>query len=162
LRQLGFALVERNGKDWFAQPCAMLRAGRCSVYDSRPSPCRAYRCRVLGDLENGALSAEEARSRIAQATALVAVLLPDLRPGHSLPEAQSEWTERRAAGRSLSHDPEREPRARFDLAMTALNWFLDRHFRGERRKMVVLSPVAIADGAAVEEPPAPPASPPRS
>ena len=152
LRGLGIPVEARDGRDRFAQPCAMLRGTRCSIYESRPGTCRSYRCRVLAARERGELGDAEARRRIAQAKALVAALEPHLREGQTLAGARVEWAERRATGRSLAGDADREARAPFDLAMTALNLFLDRHFRVEAQRMVVAAPVAPGDAGAGDPP----------
>lgn len=144
MRGLGFDLIQRDGADWFAQPCAMLRGRRCAIYEARPGTCRSYRCGVLAAQDRGEIDEGEARGRIKQAKALIAALEPHLREGQTLAEARAEWAERRATGRSPADDPDRQERAAFDLAMTALNLFLDRHFRVERQRMVVATPLAAA------------------
>jgi hypothetical protein len=57
----------------------------------------------------------------------------------------------------VADDADRAARAPFDLAMTALNLYFDRHFRIEAQKMVVASPVtssAAPDAGVAEDPPA--------
>jgi hypothetical protein len=159
MRRLGLELTHRDDSEWFAQPCAMLCGTRCSIYDSRPRTCRSYRCRVLAARDRGELGEADARATIDRAKTLIAALEPHLREGQTLAGARVEWAERRATGRSLAQDADREARAPFDLAMTALNLFLDRHFRVEHQKMVVTTPVRThADERAGG--PAPPAGEP--
>jgi Fe-S-cluster containining protein len=147
MRRLGLDLTVRDDSEWFPQPCAMLCGSRCSIYESRPGTCRSYRCRVLAACERGELGEAEARATIDRAKSLVAAVEPHLREGQTLAEARVEWAERRATGRSLEQDADRVARAPFDLAVTALNLFLDRHFRVEKQKMVVTTPVAPVAGS---------------
>jgi Fe-S-cluster containining protein len=49
----------------FSLPCAALEAQCCSVYESRPSICRAYRCALLKRVESGETDDDSARDIIA-------------------------------------------------------------------------------------------------
>jgi hypothetical protein len=49
-----------EGKAFFSQPCAAF-AGCCSIYASRPSNCRSFRCSLLRRHEAGDVSTDEAR-----------------------------------------------------------------------------------------------------
>lgn len=53
-------------RDRLVQPCVALGKGGCGVYADRPHTCRVYRCVVLGQLEEGQLSLEEAREAIGE------------------------------------------------------------------------------------------------
>ena len=55
-----------EGKPFFSQPCAAF-AGCCSIYASRPSNCRSFRCSLLRRHEAGDVSTEDAR-RIIRTT----------------------------------------------------------------------------------------------
>ena len=51
---------DSEGKAFFSQPCAAF-AGCCSIYASRPSNCRSFRCSLLRRHESGDVSTDEAR-----------------------------------------------------------------------------------------------------
>lgn len=140
-RSLGLDLFFQDGGAWFSLPCPRLRERSCSIYESRLGICRSYRCRVLDACESGELGEAEAHAIVERAKSLVEALRPHLLEGQTLSAARAEWVARRATGRSLEEDADRVARAPFDLAMTALNLFLDRHFRIEKQKNVVASPV---------------------
>lgn len=58
-------LIEKNvfmldGKDYFRLPCLYFK-GKCTIYDSpRAEVCGSYRCRLLADMSEGKVPAEEA------------------------------------------------------------------------------------------------------
>ena len=54
------AVKGSEGKSFFSQPCAAF-AGCCSIYASRPSNCRSFRCSLLRRHETGDVSTDEAR-----------------------------------------------------------------------------------------------------
>lgn len=54
------AVKRSEGKSFFSQPCAAF-AGCCSIYASRPSNCRSFRCSLLRRHETGDVSTDEAR-----------------------------------------------------------------------------------------------------
>ncbi len=64
LREVG-AILETDETARFLQPCAALELRCCSIYESRPSLCRAYRCALLKRVEAGEAEVEEARDIIA-------------------------------------------------------------------------------------------------
>jgi Fe-S-cluster containining protein len=71
-------------------PCRGLRGTRCSVYAHRPRCCRTFECRLLQDAERGAVTADAALTRIAEAKAQVQrvkTLMAGIEPrrGHRLP-----------------------------------------------------------------------------
>jgi Fe-S-cluster containining protein len=49
------------------QPCAALRGKRCSIYAHRPGCCRTFECRLLRDVQRGAISVERAGEVVAEA-----------------------------------------------------------------------------------------------
>ncbi len=52
-------------------PCRGLRGTRCSVYAHRPQCCRTFECRLLQDAGRGAITVDQALTRIAEAKAQV-------------------------------------------------------------------------------------------
>jgi uncharacterized protein len=116
----------------FRQPCAASAAGRCTIYADRPIACRAYRCHLRRDYDVGSVSVEEARARIATATALRDQLRVRLQPLVGNAE-QIPWhllsklaVERLERSEGDSRPPEY---ARVLLDIGALSMFLTRHFR---------------------------------
>jgi Fe-S-cluster containining protein len=50
-----------------ALPCAALTGTRCRIYPQRPQCCRTFTCRLLDQAERGAVTLDEALTRIARA-----------------------------------------------------------------------------------------------
>jgi uncharacterized protein len=69
----------------FNQPCPLWR-GTCTVYHSPhyPRACRAYRCKLLKEMDAGNQTLPEAQERVAQAQALIAALEPLLPASENL------------------------------------------------------------------------------
>ena len=65
-------IFPRNGVSRLRQPCAALAERCCIIYDHRPSRCRTYSCELYRDVERGDVTAAEAHSIVAEATALAA------------------------------------------------------------------------------------------
>lgn len=61
LVSLGMALTGGLGETVFAQPCSAYRDHCCSIYESRPSICRRYRCALLQACESGTRTRDEVR-----------------------------------------------------------------------------------------------------
>jgi Fe-S-cluster containining protein len=49
------------------QPCAAFKRKRCSIYPHRPNCCQTFECRLLKQVESGAMSIERAKEKIANA-----------------------------------------------------------------------------------------------
>jgi Fe-S-cluster containining protein len=127
---LGLDVVRRQTDLVFRQPCAMLRGRLCSVYEGRPPACRRFRCTLLERYEEGAVGLAEARETIAKGKSLIGQARAVFAAGESDAGARQRWKRGLAANAA----PEA---ARFHLLMTALNRFLDRHFRPEAQHQVV-------------------------
>lgn len=67
-------VVELEGKRLFRQPCSHFSNGRCRIYERRPPVCQTYRCALLEGLDEGRISALEARQKIAKAKLLVSLV----------------------------------------------------------------------------------------
>lgn len=121
----------------FTLPCPMLCGTICSIYDSRPSRCRHFRCGVLGQLEDGEIGFAEARDHVATAKMLVAGVTEFLHPGETLATARRSWLARSPAD-SMGLEAGRDSigAKRLHLAMLALNLYLDRHFRKPHQAVV--------------------------
>src|SRR5437773_10358721 len=56
-----------EGGRLLSQPCAAVRGKRCGIYAHRPESCRTFECRLLQDVQRGAVSVERAGEHIADA-----------------------------------------------------------------------------------------------
>jgi Fe-S-cluster containining protein len=65
------------------QPCSALQSRRCSIYAHRPKCCRTFECRLLKDVQRGAMSCENARQTIAAVTRELRTFRELLGPNHS-------------------------------------------------------------------------------
>jgi Fe-S-cluster containining protein len=138
LEALGLPVVRHEGGHRFAQCCPMFDGTFCTIYAQCPSACRRFRCELLKKVEGGMVELGEARKIVVRAKRM----LNDVRP--LLPEDDrkenvgkqwavlfGDWQARAPSARS---DP---ARARLLLQLTALNRFLDRHFRSEKQRRVM-------------------------
>jgi hypothetical protein len=66
----------------FRQPCSQF-TGLCSIYTSRPSACRSFRCRLLRSVEGGKYTVTEALQIVRETNALRDALLPVLDTLHA-------------------------------------------------------------------------------
>ncbi len=105
-----------------ALPCRGLLGTRCRVYAHRPRCCRTFECRLLQDTARGAVTVDQALTKIDEAKAQVQrvkTLMAGLEPrrGHRLPLAErvadAVDTARRSPG-------EARRRAALESAMAAL------------------------------------------
>jgi hypothetical protein len=62
-------------KGGFRQPCTQF-SGFCSIYTSRPSACRSYRCRLLQSVKRGKYTVTEALEIVRETKALRDAVLP--------------------------------------------------------------------------------------
>ena len=113
-------------------PCRGLRGTRCSVYAHRPQCCRTFECRLLQDAERGAVTVDEALTRIAEAKAQVQrvkTLLAGMEPrrGHRLPLEERVADAVAAAPRSPAGI---RRRAALETAMAALSSTIRTTFLG--------------------------------
>ena len=76
LSSLTSVFVQRPDSVRVQQPCPALVDRCCSVYERRPLTCRAFECEVLGAVDRGDLSLDEARELIARAVQLSVELRP--------------------------------------------------------------------------------------
>lgn len=111
-----------EGRPVFALPCPRLEGTRCGIYDRRPGSCGYYRCQLLRDLDDGKTDLATALHRVRAARAQFDEAKRAMPPGLSLRQAQ-------AIAMGREDHPDATPDLR--LRMTALNYYLDRHFRNE-------------------------------
>ena len=120
----------------FPLPCVRFRDGLCTVYESRPSVCKQYRCEVYKAVDKGEITLTEASARISRVQQLVAKIWPMLEDasagaaGKHWLSLLREWKARRPEDRA------KESNAQLVLSLTVLNQLLDRHFRrGKDRRL---------------------------
>lgn len=70
----------RDGRRALRLGCSALRGTQCSVYEARPSACRAYFCRLAFGLRDGATPWEEAVRILERARAALAEVAAGLPP----------------------------------------------------------------------------------
>ncbi len=69
LEVMGLEIEDADEDDGglLVQPCGALQEKRCSIYPHRPDCCRTFACRLLQEVEGGAVGVERAREKIAEA-----------------------------------------------------------------------------------------------
>lgn len=140
LELLGLHWVEEKGETGFRQPCPAFRGGACGVYEQRPRVCRTFRCRLLRNLDKGAVTMEEALATVSTAKAM-------LRRGAA---ADGDLTTVAARERVCSAGPRGSEgengstAPRLYLEAVAIGMYLQRHFRSPAKT----SDAALKDGAA--------------
>lgn len=129
---IGLAVLDRPGRPGFALPCTKLEGTVCTIYGHRPRVCSGFRCQVLIDLENGRHSFDQAAQRVATARQLLAEVVADMPATAS---AQEVKTMVRTAISGSGRHADR-------LRVTALTFYLDKHFRkAKESKMLEMTEV---------------------
>ena len=59
VRSLGLPVIGAEDNPSFPLPCPLHQQNRCTVYADRPSPCRAYQCKLLKRYIEGSTPWEE-------------------------------------------------------------------------------------------------------
>src|SRR3990170_3443058 len=69
LEVMGLEIEDADEDDagLLVQPCAALTGKRCRLHPHRPDCCRTFECRLLQEVERGAISVERANKTIAAA-----------------------------------------------------------------------------------------------
>jgi Fe-S-cluster containining protein len=128
LRPLGFTFDTHSDGICFAQPCRASVGGLCTIYPSRPSNCRKYRCALLERVEDSEITAKEARATIEEAFRLIKNV-EDRYPGARNREQRILLRASLAADLDKLSLSERIPLAEGLLALVALDAHLDTKFR---------------------------------
>lgn len=119
-------------------PCPLLSGTCCTIYASRPAICRKYRCAQLRAVEDGALPFDAALDNVARAKSLVAEVRRYLAPGQAIDEVRKSWLAwSRGRESDFGEGLKVEDVSKLNLAMMALNLWLDRHFRPSPRQALV-------------------------
>lgn len=115
----------------FKQPCPHLCGTACSIYGKRrPKICSRFFCELAARFGRGEITQAESLGKVRKAQRLILAIEPLLLPGETWPMARARWFSNR------NKTPENRDVAQFQVLMTALNLFLDRHFRKERQRVV--------------------------
>jgi hypothetical protein len=130
---IGLSILERHGRPCFALPCPKLEDTVCTIFGKRPAVCGRYRCALLNKVIAGGIPRDDAEQRITIGRQLLGDVLSLLPNYLRLPEPKLASVERLAA------DQGKELR----LRATALELFLDKHFRTPKdNKMVIMQPLS--------------------
>ena len=71
LAALGLKLKRKRRQDCILQPCPAYRDACCSIYEQRPTRCRAFECRQLQQVSSGTITEAAAQEKITEAVTLV-------------------------------------------------------------------------------------------
>jgi len=136
----GLDPIVEDGAAQFRQPCPRF-CGVCGIYPDRPLRCRAYRCELLKRLERGQVEVESAYAIVAEAQRLAGAADAVALPGEGRGAARQRWERalRAMTGDRAESRADTQADPRWLLAMTAFNYYLDRHFRKPRRHRVALA-----------------------
>lgn len=128
-REIGLPVIK--GSESFSLPCPKLIERKCSIFEHRPAVCPRYRCQLLLDAEGGRISLDAALTIVQQAHALLHAALDSVIVD-TLAEARH-----RARFKSLDEvladtEASRSEVLAERLHVTALDVYLDRHFRNSK------------------------------
>jgi hypothetical protein len=140
-RAIGLPVIEGSEDRVFALPCPKLSGTICTIFGERPSVCSRYKCQVLTDYQDGRLTANEAGQIVEQAKGHLAALVDAMPPAMSIHQARS--LAGSASGTDAELPPgERETHNRVRLLATAMQLYLDRHFRlAKEGKALTMQPL---------------------
>lgn len=142
-RGLGLPVLDSE-KPRFALPCPKLENDCCTIYGSRPRVCSRYKCQLLLNLEDGALSIDEALDHVLTAKSLLRQLEEVAPPGMTPRDARAVALNVPTNG----PEPTGHTRVLVKLRSTALQVYLDRVFRNSKDgKLFELNAVADMEKA---------------
>lgn len=58
--------IDEGDGELLLQPCRALKGKRCGIYLHRPECCRTFKCRLLQEVERGAVSVDQAKGKIGE------------------------------------------------------------------------------------------------
>jgi hypothetical protein len=136
-RAMGLPVLETEHPG-FALPCPRLEGTVCTIYGNRPRVCARYECQLLQDLKSGRKTLERSSDLVATAKRLLASMRQAMPEAMTIGEAMSLAQAGDADGGDLPL------RRRLDLKLraTALELYLDKHFRNSKdRRSLELTPI---------------------
>lgn len=127
-----FSLFSKDDRLAFRQPCPKFSQGKCRIYSERPHVCRAYRCKLLKDVENGRVDVALARERVETAKALASAIRIFSGEAVTPQSRKALWERLTDLSKNEGHAPKDSlTRAMLDLA--SLQFLLDAHFKNEKK-----------------------------
>lgn len=138
-RELGLNVLDRV-EPAFSLPCARFE-DRCTIYQARPRACVRYKCALLRKAEAGEVSFEQAKRIVADALRLMHEADQGMPAADFMTEFRSTMLPQGAAARPAGAGSDLH-----QLRMTALAYFLDKHFVLPREGSFFSS--RIVDGSA--------------
>jgi hypothetical protein len=126
-QELGLPVLDRADPG-FALPCPRLAGTVCTIYEQRPRVCGRYLCQLLQDLESGKIGFDESLTIVASARAQLAKLRLAMPATMSVRAAVN----LAKGAQSPPHDLSERELTELKLQATALELYLDKHFRNER------------------------------
>ncbi len=139
LEVMGLEIEDDDGDDGelLLQPCRALKGKRCSIYPHRPDCCRTFECRLLLEVRRGAVSAEQAMEKIAEALRQierVQNLVVQLSPGNKRLPLKERCGDALARSEEDAADPEmNRKRTELQTAMASLESLIEATFLGARK-----------------------------
>lgn len=133
LISLGLKLKKKKKQFQFLQPCSAFCGTHCSIYDHRPTRCRAFECEQLRRMNAAEISPGEALARVREAKASLNEVKSLLRQMGELHEKRN-ILRRYDAICARVPDPADEPEAtllkeRLTASLEGLETLLRQHFR---------------------------------
>jgi hypothetical protein len=114
------------------QPCAAFKGKQCSIYPHRPNCCRTFECRLLKQVESGAMSIERAKEKIANALkeiGRVKVLIAQLGQRDERLPLQERFSEALILLSDITDDPQtNRKRADAKIAITRVENLIQQTF----------------------------------
>lgn len=126
LAAAGLKVEQYRGRPVFVLPCPKLEGTRCTIYESRFTICRSFRCQLLQDYVSDRVGIDDALQSIASAKALAAKVADDDPAAASVPARRALV---RAGWKAIEDPQARERAARAYVNAAALELLLSRKFR---------------------------------
>jgi len=145
---LGLKLQKKKKQFQFLQPCSAFCGTHCSIYEHRPTRCRAFECEQLRRMTAAEVSPYDAHARVAEARAYLDEVQGLLRQMGETHEKRNILRRYDAICARVS-DPTEEPAAtqlkeRLTASLQKLEDFLSRHFRPPSPPVPALTALASA------------------
>ena len=135
LEAMGLEIEDDNedGGGILVQPCAALKQQRCSIYPHRPDCCQTFGCRLLQEVERGAVGVEQAKEKIAEALMRierVKELIVQLGTDVELLPLKERSVEALAFSEATANPAVKRKRAELQTAMTSVDRVVQGTFLG--------------------------------
>ncbi len=126
--ELGFHVAPHGEHLSFSLPCARLDGTCCTMYETRPVVCRAFRCALLVELDAGEVTLDAARATVVTAKRLLArAVAADSRARYA--QSRNDLRNELAARRAAGDREDLAARASLELALYVLQKQLHRFRR---------------------------------